>query len=342
MIAALVAGCGSSTSTTTTTTTTADETEAVEDTQAADEGTEAEASDLKAAIIMSGAANDLGWNQTAYEGFVAACEKYGITDYTYSENVATADIAATFADYANNGYDIVVGHGFEFGDPALEIADQYPDTTFIITEADAEADNVGSFVMACEQTAYVEGVIAANMSESGVIGAIGPVAGSSLIKIVNGFEDGAKSVNPDIQVLSAWTNDYVDTQIAMEDAVAMIEQGADVIKHCANASGTGAINAAVENNIWCMGDSYDQSDLAPENMLDSALYNLDVVLDIAIGQVVDNTFVGGVYNLGMADGAVAMSLTDNLPEDVKAIAEETIQGIMDGTIEVVRDEELRQ
>lgn len=295
---------------------------------------------LKVALCMSGAANDQGWNQTAYEGALKACDKYGF-ELSYTENLETADIVAAFADYAAAGYDVIIGHGFEFGDPALEVAETYPDTIFICTEADASAENVSSYVMACEQTAYVEGIIAANMTESGKVGAIGPIQGDSLVKIINGFEDGAKSVNPDLVVETAWTNSFVDSQLAMEAATAMIEDGVDVIKHCANACGNGAMSAAVDAGIWCQGDSYDQSSLAPDNILDSALYNLDVVLDIALGSVADDTFEGGVYNLGMADNAVAVLLSDNLPEDVAAIAQEAIDAIISGDLVVVRDYTLR-
>lgn len=298
------------------------------------------ASGLKIALVMSGAANDQGWNQTAYEGTQKACEKYGC-ELAYTENVSTADIVAVFADYAGSGYDIVIGHGYEFGDPALEVAATYPDTKFICTEADAAADNVASYVMACEQTAYVEGIIAASMTKSGKIGAIGPIPGDSLVKIINGYEDGAKTINPDIDVQTAWTNSFVDTQLAQEAAKAMIENGADVIKHCANACGNGAMSAAVDANIWCQGDSYDQSSLAPNNILDSAIYNLDVVLDKAIESVVEGSFSGDVYNLGMADGAVEVLLSDNLPDDVKATAEQAIEQIKSGEVEVVRDYTLR-
>ncbi len=342
LVAAMVvslAACGSSN--TKSTETKSAESAAVS-TEAADssaDNTEAQ-SGLKVALVLSGAANDQGWNQTAYEGTQKACEKYGC-ELAYTENVSTADIAAAFADYAGSGYDIVIGHGYEFGDPALEVAATYPDTKFICTEADASADNVASYVMACEQTAYVEGIIAASMTKSNKIGAIGPIPGDSLVKIINGYEDGAKSVNADIEVQTAWTNSFVDTQLAQEAAKAMIENGADVIKHCANACGNGAMTAAVDAGIWCQGDSYDQSSLAPQNILDSAIYNLDVVLDKAIGSVVDGSFSGEVYNLGMADGAVEVLLSDNLPDDVKATAEQAIEQIKSGELEVVRDYTLR-
>lgn len=296
---------------------------------------------LKVALLLSGAANDQGWNQTAYEGTQKACEKYGY-ELAYTENLEVADISAAFADYASAGYDVVIGHGYEFGDPALEVAETYPDTKFICTEADAFADNVASYVMACEQTAYVEGIIAASTSESGKLGAIGPIPGDSLVKIINGYEDGAKSVNPDIEVQTAWTNSFVDTQLAQEAAKAMIDNGVDVIKHCANACGNGAMTAAVEAGIWCQGDSYDQSSLAPDNILDSAIYNLDVVIDTALGSVADGSFEGDVYNLGMADGAVEVLLSDNLSDDVKATAQDAIDKIVSGELEVERDYTMRQ
>lgn len=296
---------------------------------------------LKVALLLSGAANDQGWNQTAYEGTQKACEKYGY-ELAYTENLEVADISAAFADYASAGYDVVIGHGYEFGDPALEVAETYPDTKFICTEADASADNVASYVMACEQTAYVEGIIAASTSESGKLGAIGPIPGDSLVKIINGYEDGAKSVNPDIEVQTAWTNSFVDTQLAQEAAKAMIDNGVDVIKHCANACGNGAMTAAVEAGIWCQGDSYDQSSLAPDNILDSAIYNLDVVIDTALGSVADGSFEGDVYNLGMAEGAVEVLLSDNLSDDVKATAQDAIDKIVSGELEVERDYTMRQ
>lgn len=296
---------------------------------------------LKVALLLYGAANDQGWNQTAYEGAQKACEKYGY-ELAYTENLEVADISAAFADYASAGYDVVIGHGYEFGDPALEVAETYPDTKFICTEADASADNVASYVMACEQTAYVEGIIAASTSESGKLGTIGPIPGDSLVKIINGYEDGAKSVNPDIEVQTAWTNSFVDTQLAQEAAKAMIDNGVDVIKHCANACGNGAMTAAVEAGIWCQGDSYDQSSLAPDNILDSAIYNLDVVIDTALGSVADGSFEGDVYNLGMADGAVEVLLSDNLSDDVKATAQDAIDKIVSGELEVERDYTMRQ
>ena len=144
------------------------------------------------------------------------------------------------------------------------------------------------------------------------------------------------------EVQTAWTNSFVDTQLAQEAAKAMIDNGVDVIKHCANACGNGAMTAAVEAGIWCQGDSYDQSSLAPDNILDSAIYNLDVVIDTALGSVADGSFEEIFYNLGMADGAVEVLLSDNLSDDVKATAQDAIDKIVSGELEVERDYTMRQ
>lgn len=126
---------------------------------------------LKVALCVTGSVNDMGWCQSAYEGLKLVEEKYGC-DVTYTENLAAADMAATFSDYAANGYDVVIGHGFQFGDPALEVAEQYPDTKFICIEADAAADNVASYVMKCEEAGYLNGMLAASLSETGKLGFI--------------------------------------------------------------------------------------------------------------------------------------------------------------------------
>ena len=94
----------------------------------------ADGESLKVALCVTGAVNDMGFCQSAYEGLQLLEEKYG-AEIAYTENLQAADMAAAFTDYAANGYDIVIGHGFQFGDPALEVGAQYPDTTFICTEA---------------------------------------------------------------------------------------------------------------------------------------------------------------------------------------------------------------
>ena len=106
----------------------------------AKEGQTADGKTYKVALCLSGAANDMGWCQSAYDGLKLLEADYGC-EVTYTENLTPDDIEAAFADYAASGYDVVIGHGYEFGDPAVDVAEQYPDTKFIVTEGEVSADN---------------------------------------------------------------------------------------------------------------------------------------------------------------------------------------------------------
>lgn len=300
----------------------------------------AEGETLKVALCVTGAVNDMGWCQSAYDGLKLLEEKYG-AEIAYTENIQAADMVAAFTDYAANGYDIVIGHGFQFGDPALEVGAQYPDTKFICVEADVSSDNVASYVMKYEEGGYIEGILAAHMTKSNKIGFIGPIEGASLIKIMNGFEDGAKSVNPDIEVQTAWTGSFTDTALAKEAAQAMIDGGVDFIAHDANECGNGAIAAAQEAGIYATGDSYDQHELAPETVLTSSMYNVPVLIEAAYNDIANGEFKGEVKYLGMAEGVVEMApyydMESVIPEDVRKEIAELIEQIKSGEFVVPCD-----
>lgn len=232
-------------------------------------------------------------------------------------------------------------HGFQFGDPALEVGELYPDTKFICIESDAAAENVASYVMKCEETGYLQGMLAAGMSQTGNIGFIGPVQGASLVKIMNGYEDGAKEVNPDIKYQTAWTGSFTDTALAKEAAQAMIDGGADVIGHCANESGTGALNAAQDAGLFATGDSYDQSALAENAVLSSAVYHVPELIKTAVTDIKEGNFKGEVKELGMAEGIVELvynkAMEDKIPAEVKEMVDAKEAEIKDGSFKVPCD-----
>ena len=316
-----------------------EETTAAGETKTAGETT-TDGEGLKVALCVTGAVNDMGWCQAAYDGLLLLEEKYG-AEITYTENLQPADMAAAFTDYAADGYDLVIGHGFQFGDPALEVGEQFPDTKFVCVEGDVTAENVASYVMKCEEGGYLAGMLAGSMTKSNKIGFVGPIEGASLIKIMNGFEDGAKSVNPDVEVQTAWTGSFTDTALAKEAAQAMIDSGVDFIGHDANECGTGALNAAKEAGIYATGDSYDQHELAPETILTSSVYNIPVLIEAAYNDVVSGEFKGQVKELGMAEGVVEMApyydMESVIPEEVRTMLAEKMEAIKSGEFVVPCD-----
>lgn len=292
---------------------------------------------LKVALILSGPANDQGWNATALEGLKAAETEFGI-EVAYTENVDIAASEAAYRDFAAQGYNLIIGHGFQFGDPAAKVSADFPDAYFMATESGAQSPNMASYVMSCEQGAYLMGMLCAASSKSGTIGVVGAFEQPSITKELEAFKLGAKEANPSIKVLEIYVNSYVDATLGKEAAMSMIRQGADVLYHVANQAGTGVLTAAQENGILACGNSYDQNSIAPDTIMCSTVYNMPKVITTAVGQVKDGTFKGGIYYLGMADGVVDIAgyngFEDKIDPELKEKIEAKKKAITDGSFTV--------
>ena len=289
------------------------------------------------ALILSGPANDQGWNAVAVGGMEATAAQYNLKT-TIMENVEIADMESAYRQLAAEGYDIIVGHGYQFGEPAAKISAEFPNKFFMATESGSQSENMASYVMACEQGAYIMGILCAGMSESDVIGVVGGFEQPSITKELEAFKLGAKVVNPDIKVLEIYINSFVDTNLGYEAAMTMIGQGADVIYQVANQAGNGAIKACEEKNIYCCGNSYDQSSIAPAHVLSSTVYNMDQVMLTAVGAMLDGTFKGGVYNLGMDKKVVEIApyhdLEGKIPQEIRDLITESCEKIISGELEI--------
>lgn len=305
--------------------------------QAETPGTEQQDEPLKVALLLSGPANDQGWNAIALAGLQAAEKEYGI-ETAYMENVDIADTEAAYTDYAAQGYDLVIGHGFQFGDPAVRVSEKFPDTYFMATEAASQSKNMASYVMSCEEGAYLMGVLCSSMSKTGKIGVVGGFEQPSIVKEVEAFKVGAKSVNTNIVVFEAYISSYTDVTAGKAAADSMIDQGADVLYHVANQAGTGVIKAAEENGLLACGNSYDQNSIAPDTVMCSTVYNMPQVILTAVGQVRDGTFGGGIYYLGMDDNVVDIapyhSFEDKIPAETKDLIAKLKAQILDGSLKV--------
>lgn len=268
----------------------------------ADEGT-AE-SDLKVAIIFPGTINDKGWTFSAYEGLLAIEESYGC-EINYVESTPVTNAEEAFRNYANSGYNVIFGHGSEYYDAAAIVAEDFPDVSFIVTSTDySNGSNLASVNTLPTQMGFLAGVAAAHATKSKVVGAIGSVPFVSIVDALNGYIAGVKSVDPSIKVLTNMTGDDTDTVKTHEVAIAMMEQGADVIMNDANAAGQGVIEACNEKNCLYIACIADHSELAPDTCIVSCCNALSAAMDYVVGKVVDGTFTGQFYPLGCEAGAV--------------------------------------
>ena len=236
------------------------------------EPAEPEPEPVRVALVMSGSINDGGWNQGAYEGLVALTGQGFDTSFT--EDAAQADIPSTVEGYALDGFDLVIGHGFEFGTTVSELAPEYPDTNFFATtftpDPGVELPSNLTFVDAQYYAiSYAAGALAALQSESGVVGIVGGGDNPTQQTMLLAFKAGATETVDGVEALDVLTGSYDDPQLGREAATAMIGQGADVILHIADTTGLGAIEGATEQGVEVIGFYQDQTEAAPDLMLTS-------------------------------------------------------------------------
>jgi basic membrane protein A len=220
----------------------------------------------------------------------------------------------------------------------FEIAPDFPETTFAYGTAtdfgaDAGLENVFAYEARAEEGGYVNGVLAANLSESGIIGVVGPVEAGDAKLYIDGFVAGAKATNPDIVVNVSYTGSFGDTALAAEAANVHIDAGADVLTGSAQQV-VGAINVAAEAGIPWMGTQSDQSPLASDIVVSTQLYDWDAVLLDMIMKHQAGEYGGTAYKLTLENGGLVMLYQDGLDADAVAAAEAASAGISAGNINV--------
>ncbi|MFN2140391.1 MAG: BMP family protein [Candidatus Promineifilaceae bacterium] len=307
---------------------------------------EADASGIEAirvAIVMPSTISDVAWSQAMYDSLLRIQESAGgpdVMEIAYTENMFNVtDAAAAIRDYAADGYNLVIAHGTQYGTSMFEIAPDFPETSFAWGTAtdvgtDQGLENVFAYEARAEEGGYVNGVLAANLSESGVIGVVGPVEAGDAKLYIDGFVAGAMAANPDGKVNVSYTGSFGDTALAAEAANTHIQAGADVLTGSAQQV-VGAIGVASEKGIPWLGTQADQSSIAPEIVVASQLYDWDgVVLDM-IQKHQAGEYGGTAYALTLKNGGLVMEYADGLDPDAVAAAEEAAAQVAAGEIDVM-------
>ncbi len=297
---------------------------------------------IRIAVVMPSTITDLAWSQAIYDSLLRLQAEAGgpdVMEIAYTENMFNVtDAAAALRDYADEGYNIVLAHGTQYGTSMFEIAPDYPETTFAWgtatdTGADQGLTNVFAYEARAEEGGYVNGVLAANMSSSGVIGVVGPVEAGDAKLYIDGFEAGVLAANPDAQVNISYTGSFGDTALAAEAANTQIAAGADVLTGSAQQV-VGAIGVASEQGVPWLGTQSDQSPIDPDVVVASQLYNWDGVLSDIINKHQAGEYGGSAYALTLANGGLVMDFADSLDADAVAAAEAAEASIVAGDIDV--------
>ncbi|QRN86772.1 BMP family protein [Clostridia bacterium] len=291
---------------------------------------------LKVAVILPGPISDGGWNASAYNGLLAIEEKYG-AEVAYNESTPISDYDEVFRMYANNGFDIIFGHGGEFGDSAMRVAPEFPDVQFAVTSTNiVQEPNVSSIQNDNASQGFMQGAAAAIISKTGVVGAIGGMNIPSIADSITGFEVGAKYINPDIEVMTTLTGSFDDAAKAKEVANSMIEAGADVVMQNADHAGMGVIEACEEHGIYALGSIGDQAELAPETIVLSGMAEMPIAFVAYVDKYMQDDFKAANFMMSVSEGVIHFSpfykFDDILTEEQKTEIMGIQDGIKDGSI----------
>ncbi len=290
----------------------------------------------KVAMLLPGSISDQSFNYSAYLG-LEQIKEMGY-EVQFVESVAENEIESTYRTFAQGDFQLIIGVGWEFVDPIVPVAKDFPDKYFYVygsaPAGDVElSDNVAFSNNKEFEGAYVCGVMAGLETESGIIGFVGAAPSIPQIANVNAFINGVHSVNEEYKVMPVMTGSFDDPAAGKEAATTMADAGADVIMHNADATGTGAIDVCVERNIKCIGYGADQTAMAPDQMLCSLAVNSAKCIAGQIDHLKAGDFAG-IQREGVAEGVIYVPFGSVCSAESKAQCEEIIQGITDGSIVV--------
>src|SRR2546426_1108981 len=269
---------------------------------------------LKIALVTDALFSDGGWGAAAHDAAKLLETKYGY-QVAYAESIAIPDIEATLRQYAQDGYDLIIAHGFQWGDPAVKVGKDYPNTKIVVFTGLVRSNNVASIFPMQQEGTFLLGALGAMMTKTGTLAYVGGDQYPNIINIFEGYKQGAKLVKPDIKVIGTYLGDFDNPAKGKEAGLAQINNGADFLFHVADTSGHGVIQAAKEKKVYAFGAVLDQSALAPDTVLTSFVLDMDKAFDQALQMVVQNKFEGKIFKPGIeVDKAGDIELT--LPKSV--------------------------
>ncbi|MBP6015631.1 MAG: BMP family ABC transporter substrate-binding protein [Candidatus Promineofilum sp.] len=295
---------------------------------------------FRVAVVMPSAINDLAFSQSIYDSLTSIQNEMGADnfEFAYSENMFVVDDAsAAIRDYATQGYDLVLAHGSQYGSSLQEIAPDFPETSFAwgTTVDTFDIPNIYAYEARSEEGGYVNGVLAASLSESGILGVVGPIETGDAKLYVDGFVAGAKATNPDINVNVNYIGSFSDVALASEAANTQVGTGADGLTGTAQMV-VGAIGVAEENGVPWFGTQSSQTSLAPDIVVANQVYNWTGVLKTIIENVKSGELGGTSFALTLENGGLVMDYNPDfdLPAEAKAAADAAAAAISAGTLSV--------
>ena len=283
-----------------------------------------------------GGLNDHGFNSLANQGLENAKSQLGVQGDVL-ESKSDADYIPNLSEFGQKKDNLIISVGFLMTDATTQAAKAFPDSNFAIVDSafDPAIPNAQGLLFKEQEAGCLVAVVGALTSKTGTISSVGGQDIPPVDRFIAGYQYCAKQVRPDIKLINAYSQDFVDQAKCKEIALDQISKGSDVVFQVAGGCGLGALDAAKEKGVWGIGVDADQSFLG-DYILTSAVKRVDVAVFKTIQSVQDGTFTGGgVTTFGLAEDGVGLGkVSSEVPQDVLDKADEYKQKILNGEIQI--------
>jgi basic membrane protein A len=285
---------------------------------------------FKVAYVYVGPVSDLGWSYAHDQGRLAMDGAFENVETTYIEMVPDGpDSERIFRDYAEQGYDMVFATSFGYMDSVLNVAEEYPDVIFEHCTGYKTAENVAIYDGRGYEGWYLAGITAGRMTESNTLGYVAPYPIPEVVRNLNAFTLGARSVNPEVEVRTVWIFAWFDPVKEREAAQALLDAGADVIAR--ESDSTEPDKLAEENGVYAIGYNAISQDVAPGAVLTAPIWNWGVYYEDTVQQALNGEWESHAYWGHMSDGIMDLApfgqmVPQEVQDEVNAAKDEVMSG----------------
>ncbi len=287
--------------------------------------------ETKVGFVYVGPIGDHGYSYQHDQGRLAV-EKELDVKTTYVESVPEgADAERVIRQLAASGHDIIFTTSFGFMNPTIKVAKNFKNVKFEHATGYKQAENVSTYSARFYEGRTILGTIAGKMTKSNVVGYIGSFPIPEVIRGIDAFTLALRKVNPEAIVKVVWVNSWFDPGKESDAAKTLIDQGADIItQHTDSAA---PLQVAENRGVYAFGQASDMKAFAPKAQLTSIIDDWSKYYVERVKAVMNGTWESVDVWYGLKEGMVKMApYGDAVPADVRKLADEVKQSIIDGTL----------
>ena len=295
---------------------------------------------VKAGFIYIGSANDGGYSQVHDEGRVEMIANIGedkVETIVQEEVPEDKTVEEVMNNMIDQGANIIFANSYGYQQYEEKVAKAHPDVKFMHFSGSILGDNYGNYFGRMYQPRYLTGIAAGMTTQNNKIGFVAAMPTPEVVRAVNAFTLGVRSVNPEATVQVVWTNTWYDPAVEKQAAESLLDAGVDTVAQ--HQDTTAAVQAAAERGAFSVGNNKDMRDANPEGFIASPVWHLGAVYTEQVQAVVDGTWEPQSYWGGIADGVVDISdFGDCVSDETKAAVNEAREKIIAGEFDVFEGE----